>query len=150
MRDIIELKQPEAKTGERTAGPWCLDETSKVKDLVYCDDETGSVIARCGGLGFEYVARSTAECEANAAFIVQACNAFPALVEALKLAEKADRIHSRCDDCSESAQAPEACEHCFPSADDARVARRNILKSLGVLMRDIDRSALEAAMKTEG
>ena len=69
----------------------------------------------------------------------------PALLEALKLAEKADRIHSRCQECEDGAQAAEACGHCFPSADDARVARRNILKQLGVLMRDIDRTALSEA-----
>lgn len=31
-------------------------------------------------------------------------------------------------------------EHCFPSADDARVARRNVLKVLGVKMRDVDKA----------
>jgi len=64
------------KQDERTPGPWSLDESSKRKDLIYCDDATGSVVARCGGLGFEYVGRSQAECEANARFIVQAVNAY--------------------------------------------------------------------------
>mgnify|MGYP007115601058 CR=1 FL=1 len=58
------------------------------------------------------------------------------------LAEKADRIHSKCQECEDGAQSAEACEHCFPSADDARVARRNVLKTLGVKMRDVDRTAL--------
>lgn len=66
------------------------------------------------------------------------------LRKALVLAEKADRIHSKCQECEDGAQAPEVCEHCFPSADDARVARRNVLKSLGVKMRDVDRAALSS------
>jgi len=72
--------------------------------------------------------------------IVTACNAYEPLREALILAEKADRIHSKCQECEDGAQAPEACGDCFPSADDARVARRNVLKSLGVRMRDVDRA----------
>ena len=67
-------------------------------------------------------------------------NAYEPMREALILAEKADRIHSKCQECEDGAQAPEACGDCFPSADDARVARRNVLKSLGVRMRDVDRA----------
>ena len=72
--------------------------------------------------------------------IERACNAYEPMREALILAEKADRIHSKCQECEDGAQAPEACGDCFPSADDARVARRNVLKSLGVRMRDVDRA----------
>ncbi len=72
--------------------------------------------------------------------IVTVCNAYEPMREALILAEKADRIHSKCQECEDGAQAPEACGDCFPSADDARVARRNVLKSLGVRMRDVDRA----------
>lgn len=61
------------------------------------------------------------------------------MLEALKAAEKADTIHSKCDECQEYGQAPEVCEHCFPSADDARVMRRNVLaevkKSLAISAR---------------
>lgn len=67
------------------------------------------------------------------------------MMNALMLAEKADRIHSKCDDCMETGQSAEACGKCFPSADDARVARRNALKALGVLMRDVDRAAIAKA-----
>jgi len=49
------------------------------------------------------------------------------LIEALKTAEKADRKHSNCEECMEVGQAAEACEKCFPSADDARVMRRTVL-----------------------
>lgn len=49
------------------------------------------------------------------------------MMEALAAAEKADDIHSNCEDCMENAQAAEACGECFPSADDARVLRRNVL-----------------------
>ena len=78
--------------------------------------------------------------EALTTRIADACNAYEPMREALILAEKADRIHSKCQECEDGAQAPEACGDCFPSADDARVARRNVLKSLGVRMRDVDRA----------
>lgn len=55
-----------------------------------------------------------------------ACQMF----RALQLAEKADNKHSNCDDCMENAQAPEVCERCFPSADKARVARRDVLHQI--------------------
>lgn len=58
--------------------------------------------------------------------------------EALMLAEKADRIHSKCRECEDMVQAPEACGHCFPSADDARVARRNFIAGAKIKMRDVD------------
>jgi len=57
------------------------------------------------------------------------------MLEALKAAEKADAIHCKCQECEDGAQAPEVCEHCFPSADDARVLRRNILAKAGLAMR---------------
>ena len=78
--------------------------------------------------------------EALTTRIANACNAYEPMRAALILAEKADRIHSKCQECEDGAQAPEACGDCFPSADDARVARRNVLKSLGVRMRDVDRA----------
>ena len=93
----------------------------------YISDDTGRLIA-------------VAQSADLAAQIVTVCNAYEPMREALILAEKADRIHSKCQECEDGAQAPEACGDCFPSADDARVARRNVLKSLGVRMRDVDRA----------
>jgi hypothetical protein len=57
------------------------------------------------------------------------------MVAALKAAEKADTIHSKCEECMETGQAAEACGECFPSADDARVLRRNVLAKVGLAMR---------------
>ena len=53
-----------------------------------------------------------------------------AMLEALKAAERADKIHSKCTECMEYGQAAEICEKCFPSADDARVMRRNVLAEI--------------------
>lgn len=121
------------KTVERTPGPLRL---SLVRDDesqdIWSEADMSHYVARCVG----------PNASANAQFIVTACNAYGPMREALILAEKADRIHSKCQECEDGAQAPEACEHCFPSADDARVARRNILKSLGVRMRDVDRAGI--------
>ena len=122
-------------TTDRAAGPWTTDgryirasERGIVSDVIAIVD-----------------GRARMTNEANAQFIVTACNAYEPMREALILAEKADRIHSKCQECEDGAQAPEACGDCFPSADDARVARRNVLKSLGVRMRDVDRArAIEA------
>lgn len=49
---------------------------------------------------------------------------------ALLAAEKADKIHTKCEECMEIGQAAEACGDCFPSADDARVMRRNVLAKI--------------------
>lgn len=57
----------------------------------------------------------------------------PQMLEALRLAEKANDVNCACEECMESAQAPEVCERCFPPADDARVARRLVLQALGVI-----------------
>jgi hypothetical protein len=69
---------------EPTPRPWIYDAT--LPQFVYSNDATGSLIARCGGKGFEFVHRTNAECEANAQFIVRAVNAHDALLEALKAA----------------------------------------------------------------
>lgn len=114
---------------DRTAGPW----TAKGCNIIGPD---GLSLAVCWYTDGETFGIATA----NAQFIVIACNAYEPMREALILAEKADRIHSKCQECEDGAQAPEACGDCFPSADDARVARRNVLKSLGVRMRDVDRA----------
>lgn len=44
------------------------------------------------------------------------------LQDALWAAEKADEQKNKCGECLPE-QAPEACQWCFPSADDARVKR---------------------------
>lgn len=63
-----------------TPTPWVRDPRSGRTTMVYSDDATGSAIADCAP---SMVHRSQAECEANAAFIVRACNAHDELVEAL-------------------------------------------------------------------
>jgi len=120
---------------DRTAGPWIVHygEAVKIKDA------NGYTVASLSQIHL-HGRRSKNEVEKTARFIVIACNAYEPMREALILAEKADRIHSKCQECEDGAQAPEACGDCFPSADDARVARRNVLKSLGVRMRDVDRA----------
>lgn len=120
---------------DRTAGPWIVHygEAVKIKDA------NGYTVASLSQIHL-HGRRSKNEVAKTAQFIVTACNAYEPMREALILAEKADRIHSKCQECEDGAQAPEACGDCFPSADDARVARRNVLKSLGVRMRDVDRA----------
>lgn len=122
-------------TEDRTAGPWIVHygEAVKIKDA------NGYTVASLSQIHL-HGRRSKNEVAKTAQFIVTACNAYEPMREALILAEKADRIHSKCQECEDGAQAPEACGDCFPSADDARVARRNVLKSLGVRMRDVDRA----------
>lgn len=55
---------------------------------------------------------------------------FNEMKAALEAAEKADEIHSDCEECNEYGQAAEVCEKCFPSADVARVLRRNVLAAI--------------------
>lgn len=71
----------EAKTGERTAGPWRINPHTKT--MFRTDRPTAFewTIGEC----FRGPRCSREEAEANAAYIVQACNGFPALVEALEL-----------------------------------------------------------------
>jgi len=125
----------EVKPTDMTAGPWIVHygEAVKIKDA------NGYTVASLSQIHL-HGRRSKNEVAKTAQFIVTACNAYEPMREALILAEKADRIHSKCQECEDGAQAPEACGDCFPSADDARVARRNVLKSLGVRMRDVDRA----------
>jgi hypothetical protein len=49
------------------------------------------------------------------------------MLTALRLAEKADEQKINCTEC-DPADAPETCAACFPSADEARVARLNVLE----------------------
>lgn len=119
-----------------------MDRTAGLADLRLSSDWPGDIENAKGELVATcYIGEGTGDKDADlAARIVTACNAFETMREALILAEKADRIHSKCQECEDGAQAPEACGDCFPSADDARIARRNVLKSLGVRMRDVDRA----------
>ena len=52
----------------------------------------------------------------------EAADKIEALHAALTLAEKADRKANNCEE-HEPDAAPESCGKCFPSADDARLAR---------------------------
>ena len=47
-------------------------------------------------------------------------------IEALKAYERLDDYHANCDDC-DGVPAPEACDKCFPFADDARLKMRAAL-----------------------
>ncbi len=123
-----------------TRGPWTIEGPDQFGDFnIHHPADRLAIGAVVSNL------RPSEEVAANAHFIVTACNAYEPMREALILAEKADRIHSKCQECEDGAQAPEACGDCFPSADDARVARRNVLKSLGVRMRDVDRARVAKA-----
>lgn len=62
--------------------------------------------------------------------IVAAHNNHDALVKALALQEAAEEAHANCDECG-GEEVPELCPTCFPLFDDARVARRGILASVG-------------------
>lgn len=78
----------EAKTGERTAGPWTIRRSKYPTDGEYdyaieaTIDGEKFVIAEAFG---RVATNVRTPAEANAAYIVQACNGFPALVEALEL-----------------------------------------------------------------
>lgn len=61
-----------------------LDVGGRNRDLVYCDNALGTLVARCGGIGFEYTGWTAAQSREMAAFIVTAANGHHKLVEALK------------------------------------------------------------------
>ena len=65
--------------------------------------------------------------EANAELIVRAVNAYDAMNEALKAAERAHQVHANCDDCMEMANDPASCEHCFKSWNEALELRQSAL-----------------------
>jgi hypothetical protein len=71
---------PVKEPAKHTPGPWATDRDPDRRFLVYCNDATGSLVARTGGNGFEYVNTSDAEQEANARLIAAA----PDLLAALK------------------------------------------------------------------
>ena len=131
------------KQAERTPGPWTIEGPDQFGDYnIHHPADRLAIGAIVSNM------RPAEEVAANARFIVEAVNAYTsteALRSALMLAEKADRIHSKCNECTDYAQPAELCEKCFPSADDARVARRNVLKAIGVKMRDVDRCTPDAA-----
>ncbi len=67
---------------EHTRGPWFLINDHCVGGPIEPGwEEAGCGIAHCG-----MRARTQEEAKANAAYIVQACNAYPKLVEALEIA----------------------------------------------------------------
>lgn len=65
-----------------TPGPWTTDEDVEHEAVLGAD---GVYVADCC---ICHVKRTTTACRANAAFIVRACNAHDALVEALRRAEQ--------------------------------------------------------------
>lgn len=69
---------------EKTPPPWvCGDESDpNQRGNIYSHDATGSIIASCKD--FIYAPRDESEQNANAAFIVKACNCHDELVTALK------------------------------------------------------------------
>lgn len=79
-----QLAAIEARAAKATPGPWGADAT--YPGGVYCDDATGSLVARVSGDGFEYVPRAESEWQANAAFIAAAREDIPALAAALRRA----------------------------------------------------------------
>lgn len=75
--DIAALR---AALERATPGEWTTDEDYPA--LVYCDDATGSVVARCAGRGFETVSRTYTEQIANADLIALLKNNAPVLLAA--------------------------------------------------------------------
>lgn len=72
---------------EHTKGPWLLDDG--LPGGVYSDDATGSIVARCMGIGFEWVSRPRAESIANAQLISAAPDMLAALRNVQKLISEA-------------------------------------------------------------
>lgn len=72
-----------------TALPWLPDNGDALRGGIYSNDASGSLIARTQGKGFEFVGRDPKEADANAAYILLACNLFPALVAALEAQHEA-------------------------------------------------------------
>lgn len=52
--------------------------------LVYCDNPLGTLVARCGGSGFEFTGWTKEQCTEMAAFLAHAANCHDELLEALK------------------------------------------------------------------
>jgi hypothetical protein len=67
--------------GKWTPGPWEIDPDRRRSQCVYSDDATGSLIARTGGKGFEYVNRARDEEDANAALIALAPDMAQAILD---------------------------------------------------------------------
>lgn len=55
---------------KHTPGPWVLDDD--MPGSIFSDDATGSIVARCRGVGFEYAPRPIEEWQANARLIAAA------------------------------------------------------------------------------
>ena len=67
--------------------PLCTDE--RHPHIVYSNNALGTLVARCGGTGFEFSGWTAEQCEQFAAFIVKACNAHDDLVALLSRAHTA-------------------------------------------------------------
>lgn len=90
---------------KHTPGPWSLDARYPLN--VYSDDSTGSIVARCGGKGFEYVSRRDSEITANVRLIAAA----PDLLEACR-----DAVGLICNHLEGHASEFQRCEQMMKSA----------------------------------
>lgn len=73
-------------------GPWCLDDG--LPGGVYSNDATGSIVARCMGIGFETVARRGEESKANARLISTAPDLLDALKRVVAQIEDYERVNN--------------------------------------------------------
>jgi hypothetical protein len=99
---------------KHTKGPWHLDGMRTVE----AKDFTGNYRTVCSPVR----GGNPTEADANARLITAA----PEMYDALKAYELLDQRHANCPECDGECQ-PEACELCFPLADDARLKMRLIL-----------------------
>lgn len=79
---------------EHTPGPWLTDPIAS-PDGIYCDDRTGSVVARVSGIGFEYAPRPSFERQANARLICAAPDLLAAAVAFLEPYKQLDEARVR-------------------------------------------------------
>lgn len=79
---------------KHTPGPWVIDE--RYDGCVYSSDDTGSIVARCGGRGFEFVAREADEIKANAALVAAAPDMLAALKTVILDERNAEIIARHC------------------------------------------------------
>lgn len=83
---------------EHSKLPWKIDK--RREHLVFCDNNAIVVIATA-----EHELVSSDEATANAAYIVKACNAFPAMLEALEMMDICLK-REVCGDCPMDSKCP--------------------------------------------
>lgn len=102
---------------KHTAGPWVVEPG---KQGGFCISDRANGWALCARPEWPNRAEMSV---ANARLIAAA----PDLLEAAELQQEAELIWGNCPECQETQSWPELCEHCFESADKARVARMNAI-----------------------